>query len=201
MTQTHDESPQFDPEAVHAKYAEERAKRMVEGRAEIRDLTRDEAFASYRSDPFTPFIEREPISEDIDVAVIGAGMCGVLAGAELRKVGVEKIRLIDKSGGIGGTWYWNRYPGVMCDVESYIYMPMLEEMNYIPKTRYAFGEEIRLHFDAIAREVRPGRRRALPHRRRGEPMGREQRAMDHPHRPRRRTPARATWSRPWESST
>ena len=40
--------------------------------------------------------------------------------------------LIDKAGGIGGTWYWNRYPGVMCDVESYIYMPMLEEMNYVP---------------------------------------------------------------------
>jgi cation diffusion facilitator CzcD-associated flavoprotein CzcO len=59
--------------------------------------------------------------------------------------------LIDRAGGIGGTWYWNRYPGVMCDVESYIYMPMLEEMNTVPTTRYAFGEEIRLHLDAIAR--------------------------------------------------
>ena len=58
--------------------------------------------------------------------------------------------LIDKAGGIGGTWYWNRYPGVMCDVESYIYMPMLEEMNYVPTTRYAFGDEIRRHLDAIA---------------------------------------------------
>jgi cation diffusion facilitator CzcD-associated flavoprotein CzcO len=152
MTQPHDELPHFDPEAVHAKYAEERAKRMVEGRAEIRDLTGDDPFASYRSDPFTPFIEREPIVEDIDVAVIGAGMCGVLVGADLRKVGVDKIRLIDKSGGFGGTWYWNRYPGVMCDVESYIYMPMLEEMNYIPKTRYAFGDEIREHFEAIAKK-------------------------------------------------
>ena len=58
--------------------------------------------------------------------------------------------LIDKAGGIGGTWYWNRYPGVMCDVESYIYMPMLEELNYVPTTRYAFGDEIRRHLDAIA---------------------------------------------------
>ena len=70
-------------------------------------------------------------------------MAGVVAGAHLRKVGVDRIRLIDNAGGIGGTWYWNRYPGVMCDVESYCYMPMLEEMEYVPKTRYAFGEEIR----------------------------------------------------------
>ena len=41
--------------------------------------------------------------------------------------------MIDQAGGFGGTWYWNRYPGVMCDVESYCYMPMLEEMGYVPK--------------------------------------------------------------------
>jgi cation diffusion facilitator CzcD-associated flavoprotein CzcO len=51
---------------------------------------------------------------------------------------------------IGGTWYWNQYPGVMCDVESYIYMPMLEELDYIPTRRYAFGEEILQHLQAIA---------------------------------------------------
>ena len=72
------------------------------------------------------------------------------SGAKLRDAGLRRIMLIDKAGGIGGTWYWNRYPGVMCDVESYIYMPMLEEMNYVPTTRYAFGDEIRRHLDAIA---------------------------------------------------
>ena len=74
----------------------------------------------------------------------------MLAGAELRKVGIERIRIIDQAGGIGGTWYWNRYPGVMCDVESYIYMPMLEELDYVPTQRYAFGEEIMRHLEAVA---------------------------------------------------
>jgi cation diffusion facilitator CzcD-associated flavoprotein CzcO len=140
----------FDPDAVRAKYESEREKRLVKGRAAIRDLASDEEFAKYRADPFTPIAPRDPVIEDVDVAIIGAGMAGVVAGAHLRKVGVERIRLIDTAGGIGGTWYWNRYPGVMCDVESYCYMPMLEEMGYVPKTRYAFGEEIREYLEAIA---------------------------------------------------
>jgi cation diffusion facilitator CzcD-associated flavoprotein CzcO len=142
--------PAFDPEAVRDKYAEERAKRMTEDRGVLYDLREDERFAEYTRDPFTPFAEREPVVEEVDVAVIGAGMSGVVVGAKLRDQGVRKIVLVDKAGGVGGTWYWNRYPGVMCDVESYIYMPMLEEMNYIPKTRYAFGEEIRQHLESIA---------------------------------------------------
>ena len=123
---------------------------MTEGRGVIHDLTDDERFADYLRDPFTPFVERDPVTEDVDVAVIGAGMSGVVVGAKLREAGLRRVVLIDKAGGIGGTWYWNRYPGVMCDVESYIYMPMLEEMNYVPTTRYAFGDEIRRHLDAIA---------------------------------------------------
>ena len=140
----------FDPEAVRAKYQAERDKRLVTGRATIRDLTRDEVFAKYKADPFTPVTRRDPVVEDIDVAIIGAGLAGVVAGAQLRKAGLDRIRLIDNAGGIGGTWYWNRYPGVMCDVESYCYMPMLEETGYIPKTRYAFGDEIREYLEAIA---------------------------------------------------
>ncbi len=104
----------------------------------------------YRDDPFTPFIERDPVADDVDVVIVGGGIAGVLAGASLRKAGVERIRIIDQAGGIGGTWYWNRYPGVMCDVESYIYLPMLEELDYIPTRRYAFGEEIRGHIETIA---------------------------------------------------
>ena len=64
--------------------------------------------------------------------IVGGGIAGVLAGAQLRKAGIERIRIVDQAGGIGGTWYWNRYPGVMCDVESYIYMPMLEELELRP---------------------------------------------------------------------
>src|SRR5437763_16070567 len=142
----------FDREAINRKYAEERSKRMIEGRAATRDLSVDENFSSYRDDPFTPYIERDPIDDEVDVAIIGAGIAGVLAGSELRDAGIERIRLIDGAGGIGGTWYWNRYPGVMCNVESYIYIPMLEELGYVPKRRYAFGDEIRHHFEAIARK-------------------------------------------------
>ena len=140
----------FDPEVVHAKYLAERDKRLVPGRAAIRDLSSDEHFARFREDPFTPVTERAPVTDDVDVVIVGGGIAGVLAGAQLRKAGIERIRIVDQAGGIGGTWYWNRYPGVMCDVESYIYLPMLEELGYIPKHRYAFGEEIRLHLQAIA---------------------------------------------------
>jgi cation diffusion facilitator CzcD-associated flavoprotein CzcO len=140
----------YDPDMVRAKYLAERDKRLVPHRADIRDLRADEHFARYRDDPFTPFILRDPVVAEVDVVIVGGGIAGVLAGARLRQAGVERIRIIDQAGGIGGTWYWNRYPGVMCDVESYMYLPMLEELDYIPTRRYAFGEEIRSHLEAIA---------------------------------------------------
>jgi cation diffusion facilitator CzcD-associated flavoprotein CzcO len=140
----------YDPEAVRAKYLAERDKRLVPGRADIRDLRTDEHFARYRDDPFTPFIERDPVAGDVDVVIVGGGIAGILAGARLRKAGIQRICIVDQAGGIGGTWYWNRYPGVMCDIESYIYLPMLEELDYIPTRRYAFGEEILSHLEAIA---------------------------------------------------
>ena len=145
-----DGATDFDPAAVRAKYLAERDKRLVPGRADIRDLTSDEYFASFREDPFTPYAERDPVVDDVDVVIVGGGIAGVVAGAHLRKNGIERIRVVDQAGGIGGTWYWNRYPGVMCDVESYSYLPMLEELGYIPTRRYAFGEEIRLHLQAVA---------------------------------------------------
>src|SRR5579872_7017814 len=140
----------YDPDAVRAKYLAERDKRLTPGRAEIRDLRTDERFARFRDDPFSPVAERAPVADDVDVVIVGGGIAGVCAGAQLRKAGIERIRIIDQAGGIGGTWYWNRYPGVMCDVESYIYMPLLEELGYIPTRRYAFGEEIHSHLQAIA---------------------------------------------------
>ncbi|BDX32825.1 monooxygenase [Mycobacterium antarcticum] len=140
----------FDPDAVHAKYLAERDRRLVPGRAAIRDLTHDEYVSGYLADPFTPYAHREAITDDPDVVIVGGGIAGILAGAHLRKAGVERIRIVDAAGGMGGTWYWNRYPGVMCDVESYQYLPMLEELGYIPSRRYAFGEEIRQHLDSVA---------------------------------------------------
>ncbi len=140
----------YDPEAVRAKYLAERDKRLVPGRADIRNLQSDEHFAHFRDDPFTPVVARRPVVDEVDVVIVGGGIAGVLAGANLRKAGLERIRVVDHAGGIGGTWYWNRYPGVMCDVESYMYMPMLEELDYVPTRRYAFGEEIRHHLEAVA---------------------------------------------------
>ncbi len=140
----------FDPEAVRAKYLAERDKRLVPGRADIRDLRTDEHFARFRRDPFTPYEPRSPVADDVDAVIVGGGIAGVLAGVHLRKAGIERIRIIDQAGGIGGTWYWNRYPGVMCDVESYIYIPMLEELGYVPTERYASGDEIRRCLVALA---------------------------------------------------
>ena len=150
MTPVDIPAPGFDREAVRQKYAQERAKRMTPSRGVIHNLKREKALTGYLQDPFTPLVERAPVREEVDVAIVGAGLAGVVVGAKLREAGVRRIRLIDKAGGIGGTWYWNRYPGVMCDVESYIYMPMLEEMNYVPTTKYASGDEIRRHLESIA---------------------------------------------------
>ena len=167
-----------------SKYLAERDKRLVAGRADIRDLATDHtspATAKTRSPP-SPSASR--VADDVDVVIVGGGIAGMLAGAELRKAGVERIRIIDQAGGMGGTWYWNRYPGVMCDVESYIYMPMLEELGYVPTRRYAFGEEILRPPRGDRRTVRPGRRRALPHR--GDPrrVARRRGPLAHPHRSR-----------------
>ncbi len=144
----------FDKETVRAKYLSERDRRLVEGRSEIRDLDHDAYFSSYRKDPFTQWADRDPVHDEVDVVIVGGGIAGVVAGANLRKAGVEKIRLVDQAGGVGGTWYWNRYPGVMCDVESYMYIPMLEEFDYVPTKRYAFGDEIRSHLERIAERYR-----------------------------------------------
>ena len=140
----------FDPEVVHAKYLAERDKRLVPGRTALRDLTHDDYIAGYRADPFNPYTERPPVTDEADVVIVGGGIAGILAGAHLRKAGIERIRIVDQAGGMGGTWYWNRYPGVMCDVESYQYLPMLEELDYIPTRRYAYGEEIRQHLQRVA---------------------------------------------------
>ena len=177
----------FDREAVHEKYLEERDKRLVAGRSAISDL-RSTSFAKYREDPFTPFVHREPITDDVDVAVIGAGIAGLAVGAELRKAGIERIRLIDEAGGVGGTWYWNRYPGIMCDVESYVYIPMLEELDYIPKTRYAFGDEIREQLEALAEKFDLVDDGLFHTRATSTTWNEELAALDPPHRPGRRGP-------------
>ncbi|MEV5808520.1 flavin-containing monooxygenase [Streptomyces parvulus] len=114
-------------------------------------LSADAEFGFYDEDPYaTRTGERDPLRDHVDVAVVGGGFGGILAGARLRQQGVERIRVVEKGGDFGGTWYWNRYPGIHCDVESHVYLPLLDETGYVPEWKYAPGEEIRRHAVRIA---------------------------------------------------
>lgn len=96
-------------------------------------------------DTYIPRIEREARDEQVDALIIGAGFAGLIVAIEMRKCGVGPIRIVDTAGDFGGVWYWNRYPGAQCDVESYIYLPFLEETGYIPKEKYSHQPEILEH--------------------------------------------------------
>ena len=140
----------FDPNELRAKYRYERDKRLREdGNAQYQEVA--DEFASYTDDPYTEWVERDPLHDEVQVAIIGGGFGGLLMGGRLREAGFDDIRVIEKAGDFGGTWYWNRYPGAMCDVESYCYLPLLEELNYIPKHKYSYAPEIFEHSKAIAR--------------------------------------------------
>ncbi|MFE9923895.1 flavin-containing monooxygenase [Streptomyces sp. NPDC005774] len=110
-------------------------------------------FGYYAADPYAgEVVEREPLHDTVDVAVVGGGFGGILAGARMRQQGVESVRIVETGGDFGGTWYWNRYPGIHCDIESHVYLPMLDETGYVPEWKYAPGEEIRRHAVRVARQ-------------------------------------------------
>jgi cyclohexanone monooxygenase len=140
----------FDPAELKAKYLTERDKRLrQDGNEQYIEVDGD--FSNYVDDPYAERVEREPLFDEVEIAIIGGGFGGLLMGGRLREAGFEDIRMIEKGGDFGGTWYWNRYPGAMCDVESYCYLPMLEEIGYMPKHKYSFAPEIMEHTKAIAR--------------------------------------------------
>jgi cation diffusion facilitator CzcD-associated flavoprotein CzcO len=145
------QEPGLDLDALRARYHAERERRIrPDGSAQYRRVAGD--FEAYDHDPYAdPEFTREPLHDRVEVLVVGGGFGGLLAGARLRQAGVQSIRVIEKGGDFGGTWYWNRYPGIHCDIESYIYLPLLEEIGYVPRWKYAPGEEIRQHAQAIAR--------------------------------------------------
>ncbi|KAJ7788243.1 flavin-binding monooxygenase-like family protein [Mycena olivaceomarginata] len=147
-----------DP-AIRQKYIEERNKRMrADGLGQFVRLADSTQFKHLQDDPWVDhaaFNAKTPVlsdGDDIKFLVLGAGYGGLLFAVHLIEAGFSAadIRMADGAGGFGGTWYWNRYPGLMCDTESYIYMPLLEETGYMPRFKYAYGPELRAHADRIA---------------------------------------------------
>lgn len=142
--------PELDE--IRRRYRSERDKRL---RADGPDqyIQVKGSFAHYMDDPWADAeFTREPLHDEVEVLVVGGGLGGLVAGARLRQQGLDSIRFVEPASDFGGTWYWNRYPGISCDVESYIYLPLLEEVGYVPKRKYSYGQEILDHCHAIARQ-------------------------------------------------
>lgn len=140
-----------DKVALRRKYLEERDKRLrPDGNDQYQRLTG--RFAHYLVDPYTPVAEREPLADHATVVVIGGGFAGLVTAARLTEAGVEDVRIVEKGGDVGGTWYWNRYPGAQCDTASFVYMPLLEETGHMPTEKYAHGAEILDHSRRIAKQ-------------------------------------------------
>jgi cyclohexanone monooxygenase len=146
MTEIHDDpartAEDIDVEALREKYREERDKRIRAAGTDQFNFAEGK-YEHFADDPHTgPPAPREPIQAETDVLVIGGGFGGLIASATLRSAGIDDFRILDVAADFGGTWYWNRYPGIRCDVESYIYLPYLEQTGYMPTERYVTGPEI-----------------------------------------------------------
>jgi cation diffusion facilitator CzcD-associated flavoprotein CzcO len=140
-------------DAIKAKFADERDLRLAYRPQGTAQYTSDfsGALAKYATDPHAePAPDRAPIEDEVEVLFIGGGFSALLTAARMRERGVESIRIVERGSDVGGTWYWNRYPGAACDVPAYDYLPLLDEMGYVPSRLYAKGPEIFAHCQAIA---------------------------------------------------
>jgi cation diffusion facilitator CzcD-associated flavoprotein CzcO len=144
--------PQDYYEAIKDKFAEERDLRLgyrppgTEIYTEMSGVLGD-----FEEDPYSEeWTPRDPIDDEVEVLFIGGGFSALLTSARLREKGIESIRIVERGGDVGGTWYWNRYPGIACDVVSYDYLPLLDETGYVPSRHYAGGEEIFDYCKSIA---------------------------------------------------
>ena len=92
----------------------------------------------------THFKNRKRTDSDYDVLIVGAGFSGLYLLHRLRGSGF-KVRIVDRASDVGGTWFWNRYPGARCDVESmqyaYSFSPELEQ-EWVWSEKYATQPEI-----------------------------------------------------------
>lgn len=143
----------FDPAEVRAKYVTE-----LDRRSSVRHPTRATDRSAQRSesgpgggDPYAAPIEREPVTEDVEMLVIGGGFAGLLTAARAIEAGVSSLRIIEAAGDFGGVWYWNRYPNAQCDTEAYVYLPLLEETGYKPSRRFPYASEIQEHARRVGR--------------------------------------------------
>ena len=185
----------FDPHDLKQKYLAERDKRLrTDGNDQYIEVTGD--FSDYRRRPVRRSRSTASrCSTTSTSSIVGGGFGGLLMGGRLREAGFDDIRVIEKGGDFGGTWYWNRYPGAMCDVESYCYLPMLEELGYLPKHKYSFAPEIMEHSKNIARHYRLYDNALLSTAVTARRVGRRSRPLDHRHRSRRPDdrPRRSPW--------
>lgn len=152
MTST-SESGHLSPEEIREKYRIEREKRLrSDGTAQFKTIAGE--WADFGRDPFVdPNFTRDAVREETEVVIVGAGFGGMLAAHHLLKAGVTNFRMIDLAGDFGGTWYWNRYPNCACDVESYVYLPLLEETGYMPTEKYVKAYEIFAYCQLLGRTL------------------------------------------------
>src|SRR6187401_912028 len=144
-------SQTIDKERLRQKYMEERNKRL---RADGNDqyIQVKGQLAHYLDDPYTPVTPRDPRTDHVTFAFIGGGFAGLATSARLAEAGIKDVRIIEKGGDFGGTWYWNRYPGAQCDTASLVYMPLLEETGHMPSEKYAHAPEILAHCQRIGKQ-------------------------------------------------
>ncbi|MEM0984910.1 MAG: NAD(P)/FAD-dependent oxidoreductase [Pseudomonadota bacterium] len=139
----------IDKDAIREKYRVERDKRLrADGNDQYQRL--EGKFADLATDPHTPQKDRAPVTDHVTFAFVGGGFAGLVVGARLKEAGIDDVRIIEKGGDVGGTWYWNRYPGAQCDTAAMIYLPLLEETGHMPTEKYVHAPEIRAHCQTIA---------------------------------------------------
>lgn len=140
----------MDGDALRARYRAERDKRLrPDGNDQYIEPTGK--FTRFLDDPYVEILPRPPLTDDVTVAFIGGGFAGLCTGARLRERGIEDFWIIEAGGDVGGVWYWNRYPGAMCDTAAMVYLPLLEETGHMPSMKYVFAPEIFGHAQRIAR--------------------------------------------------